>query len=142
VGRKLSALPIDPRLARMVVEAERNGCLHEVLVLVTALSIQDPRERPQEQQHAADPTHGRFTDRESDFTGFLNLWQYLREQQRALSNNQFRRLCREEFLNHLRVREWQDLHGQLRQLVRGMGMSLNDLPADTTRVHQSVLSGL
>ncbi|WP_425570126.1 ATP-dependent RNA helicase HrpA [Saccharopolyspora cebuensis] len=142
VGRKLSQLPIDPRLARMVLEAERNECVRELLVLTAALSIQDPRERPAEKKEAADQQHARFADKESDFTAYLNLWTYLREQQRELSSNQFRRLCRNEYLNHLRVREWQDLYAQLRQLVKGMGLSLNDEPADSARVHQSLLAGL
>lgn len=142
MGRKVSELPVDPRLARMVFEAERNGCLHEVLVITSALSIQDPRERPTEHQEAADQKHARFTDKESDFFSFFNLWKYLREQQRELSGNQFRKRCQAEFLNFLRVREWQDLYGQLRQLTKGMGMSLNDQPADSARVHQSLLAGL
>ncbi|SHG84962.1 ATP-dependent RNA helicase HrpA [Streptoalloteichus hindustanus] len=142
LGRRLAQLPIDPRLARMVLEAERNGCVHEVMVIAAALSIQDPRERPTDHQQAAAEKHARFADKESDFLSFLNLWQYLQEQQKALSSSQFRRLCRTEFLNYLRVREWQDLYGQLRQVVKGMDITLNDLPADPQRVHVSLLSGL
>ncbi|WP_460954904.1 ATP-dependent RNA helicase HrpA [Parasphingorhabdus pacifica] len=142
IGGKLAQLPIDPRLARMVLEAERNGCVRELLVLAAALSIQDPRERPTDKQQAAGEKHARFTDKESDFLAYLNLWQYVREQQRDLSANQFRKLCKAEFLNYLRVREWQDLYGQLRQMVKSMGMSLNDEPADPARVHQSLLAGL
>ncbi|WP_338599572.1 ATP-dependent RNA helicase HrpA [Saccharopolyspora sp. SCSIO 74807] len=142
VGRTLARLPIDPRLARMVLEAERNGCLHEVLVIAAALSIQDPRERPAEHQQAAGEKHSRFSDSESDFLAFVHLWRYLRERQRELSSNQFRKLCKAEFLNYLRVREWQDLYSQLRQMANGLEMSLNDEPADAARVHQSLLSGL
>nr|BFE99560.1 ATP-dependent RNA helicase HrpA [Streptoalloteichus tenebrarius] len=142
LGRRLAQLPIDPRLARMVLEAERNGCVHEVMVIAAALSIQDPRERPTDHQQAAAEKHARFADKESDFLSFLNLWQYLQEQQKALSSSQFRRLCRTEFLNYLRVREWQDLYGQLRQVVRGMGIHLNDLPGDPQRIHVSLLAGL
>ncbi|MBN1171908.1 MAG: ATP-dependent RNA helicase HrpA [Micromonosporaceae bacterium] len=119
IGRRLARLPLDPRLARMVVEAETNGCLADVLVIVAALSIQDPRERPADQRPAADAVHARFTNPESDFFSYLNVWEYLAERQRALSSNQFRRLCRAEFLNYLRVREWQDLHAQVRQIVGG-----------------------
>ncbi|GAA4619634.1 ATP-dependent RNA helicase HrpA [Saccharopolyspora hordei] len=144
IGRKLAQLPIDPRLARMVLEGDRNGCLHEVLVIVAALSIQDPRERPTDKQEAADQKHARFVDKEvgSDFMTYLAMWRYLREQQRELSSNQFRKLCRADFLNYLRVREWQDLYGQLRQMVRQMGMTLNDQEADPARIHQSLLAGL
>src|SRR6266496_2087518 len=112
LGRKLAQLPVDPRLARMVLEADRNGCVREVMVIAAALSIQDPRERPAERQQAADDKHARFADKDSDFVAYLNLWNYLGERQKALSSNQFRKLCRTEFLNYLRVREWQDLVSQ------------------------------
>ncbi|MGE5828609.1 MAG: ATP-dependent RNA helicase HrpA, partial [Micromonosporaceae bacterium] len=121
LGRRLAQLPIDPRLGRMVLEAERTGCLREVLVIAAALSIQDPRERPIEAQAAADEKHARFADPGSDFLTYLNLWRHLQERQRELSSSQFRRMCRTEFLNYLRVREWQDLESQLRQAVRGLG---------------------
>ncbi|MFD0785588.1 ATP-dependent RNA helicase HrpA, partial [Micromonospora azadirachtae] len=118
LGRRLAQLPVDPRLARMVVEGERNGCATEVMVIAAALSIQDPRERPADKQAQADQAHARFTDRESDFVALLNLWRYLREQQQALSSSAFRRMCKAEYLNYLRVREWQDIVSQLRQVLR------------------------
>jgi ATP-dependent helicase HrpA len=142
LGRRLAQLPIDPRLGRMLLEAEGNGCVREVLAITAALSIQDPRERPLEHQQAATEKHARFRDPESDFITLLNLWNYLQEQQRALSSNQFRRLCRTDFLNYLRVREWQDLEGQLRQVVRSMGVNRNDEPAPPDRIHIALLSGL
>jgi ATP-dependent helicase HrpA len=142
IGRKLAQLPLDPRLARMVLEADRNGCLREVLVVVAALSIQDPRERPADRQQAADEQHRRFADNDSDFLAYLNLWQYLRERQQELSASQFRRLCKAEFLHYLRVREWQDLHGQLRQVARTLGLELNSQPAGRDPVHLSLLAGL
>ncbi|GAA3355341.1 ATP-dependent RNA helicase HrpA [Saccharopolyspora gregorii] len=142
VGRTLAQLPVDPRLARMVLAADRNGCLHETLVIAAALSIQDPRERPAEHQQAAGEKHARFTDEGSDFLAFLNLWNHLREQQRALSSNQFRKQCKADFLNHLRVREWQDLYSQLRQMVKSLDMTLNDNPAAPELVHRSLLAGL
>ncbi len=123
LGRTLAQLPIDPRLARMLVEADRNGCLHEVLVIAAALSIQDPRERPDDAQAAADAAHARFADPESDFIGSLNLWEYLQRHQDELSGNRFRRMCRSEYLHYLRVREWQDLYAQLRQIARSLGMT-------------------
>ncbi|HEU0103955.1 MAG TPA: ATP-dependent RNA helicase HrpA, partial [Mycobacteriales bacterium] len=146
VGRQLAQLPVDPRLGRMVVEADRNGVLHEVLVLAAALSIQDPRERPQDRQQAAAEKHARFADETSDFLAYLNLWNYLRGRQRELGSSAFRRLCKEEFLNHLRIREWQDVHNQLRQVCRQLGLT-NETPhpddvVDADKVHQSLLAGL
>jgi ATP-dependent helicase HrpA len=142
LGRRLARLPIDPRLARMVLEADRNGCLREVMVIAAALSIQDPRERPSDKRQAADEKHRRFADESSDFLAFLNLWNYLREKQDELTSNQFRRLCRAEFLNYLRIREWQDVHSQLRQVARQLGLTPNDADADPSRIHMSLLSGL
>ena len=121
IGREMAQLPVDPRMARMLVEAQRNGCLDEVLIIVAALSIQDVRERPVEHQQAADTQHARFVVEGSDFLAYLRLWDYLTEQRKSLSSNQFRRMCRDEFLHYLRIREWQDLHGQLRTIARGMG---------------------
>ncbi|MGW9197291.1 ATP-dependent RNA helicase HrpA [Micromonospora chersina] len=149
LGRRLAQLPVDPRLARMVLEGERNGCATEVVVIAAALSIQDPRERPADKQAQADQAHARFADRESDFVAYLNLWRYLREQQRELSSSAFRRMCKAEYLNYLRVREWQDIVSQLRQVLRagdrGEGRRGGaDLPEeiDTPKVHQSLLPGL
>ncbi len=142
LGRQLSQLPVDPRLARMVMEGDRNGCLREVIVIAAALSIQDPRERPVDKQQAADEKHRRFADKESDFYGYLNLWDYLREQQRELSSSAFRRLCRSEFLNYLRVREWQDLDSQLRQVTKRLDVSLNEHPGSRDNLHMALLVGL
>ncbi|WP_088978297.1 ATP-dependent RNA helicase HrpA [Micromonospora coxensis] len=166
LGRRLAQLPVDPRLARMVLEGERNGCATEVIVIAAALSIQDPRERPAEKQAQADQAHARFADKESDFVAYLNLWRYLREQQRTLSSSAFRRMCKAEYLNYLRVREWQDIVSQLRQVLRtpepgdgrrgrrptaqpgpdggGRRGAGADLPEeiDTPKVHQSLLPGL
>jgi ATP-dependent helicase HrpA len=123
LGRTLAQLPVDPRLARMLVEADRNGCLPDVLVIVAALSIQDPRERPTEHQAAADQSHARFKDPRSDFLSYLNLWNYLITLQRDVSSSRFRRQCIAEYLHHQRIREWQDLHGQLRQVLRSAGIT-------------------
>jgi ATP-dependent helicase HrpA len=142
VGRKLAQLPVDPRMARMVLEAARNGSVREVMIIASALSIQDPRERPAEKQQAADEKHARFADKTSDFQAYLNLWEYLAEQQKALSSNQFRRLCRNEYLNYLRVREWQDIYSQLRQLAKPLGITLNTTPADQQNVHTALIAGL
>lgn len=142
LGKQLARLPIDPRLARMVVAAGSNGALNEVLVVVAALSIQDPRERPLDKQQKADESHARFADTDSDFSSWLKLWAYLQQQQQELSNNQFRRLCRQEFLNYLRVREWQDLVSQLSQLAKEQGMTFNTGTADYQQLHSALLTGL
>jgi ATP-dependent helicase HrpA len=124
VGRKLARLPVDPRLGRMILEAGRNGCAGEVLIITAALSINDPRERPAESREAADSMHARFAEPGSDFLAYLKLWDYLRERQRALSGSAFRRMCRREYLHYLRVREWQDVHSQLRQAAAELGISV------------------
>jgi ATP-dependent helicase HrpA len=142
VGRKLAQLPVDPKLGRMVLEADHNGCLREILIIAAALSIQDPRERPADKQQAAAEKHARFKAPGSDFLAWLNLWEYVKEQQQALSSNQFRRTMKSEFLHYLRIREWQDVHSQLKQVTKQLGLTLNDVPADPDRVHISLLSGL
>ena len=142
MGRRLSEIPLDPRLARMVVEAERHACVREVMVIAAALSIQDPRERPVEKRQHADELHRRFATSDSDLLAYVELWDHLREQQRALSSNQFRRLCRNEFLNFLRVREWQDIFSQVRSIAGGLGIHPNTEPADADAVHQALLAGL
>ena len=124
IGRDLARLPIDPRLGRMLLEAERLGCASEVLVIVAALSIQDVRERPAEHQGAADASHARLADPHSDFITYLNLWRYLAVQARDLSGSAFRRLCRAEFFHYLRWREWRDVVGQLRQMARALGIGV------------------
>ncbi|HLS33292.1 MAG TPA: helicase-related protein, partial [Brevibacterium sp.] len=126
-GRKLAALPIDPRLARMVIAGAQNGCGAEVAVIVAALSTQDPRERPAEQRGEADALHARFTHTRSDFLSFLALWNYVREQSQTLSSSKFRRTIRGEFLNYVRIREWQDLVGQLRSLAGSAGLHLGEV---------------
>ncbi|NRA79766.1 MAG: ATP-dependent RNA helicase HrpA, partial [Pseudoalteromonas sp.] len=141
-GRSLSRLPVDPRLAKMVLTADGLGALREVIIIVAALSIQDPRERPQEKRGAADEKHGRFDDPDSDFIAFLNLWNYLEEQQSELSNSQFRKLCQKDFLAYMRIREWQDIVYQLSTVCNEMGMKATTNVADSERIHQSLLSGM
>jgi ATP-dependent helicase HrpA len=142
LGRKLARLPVDPRIGRMILEADRNGCTREVLIIAAALSIQDPRERPADAQPQADEKHRRFADPDSDFTAYLNLWEYLAERQRELSSSAFRRLCRAEYLNYLRVREWQDLRGQLQRLAGELGVTVSSDDAERSRVLVSLLAGL
>ncbi|QLD33285.1 ATP-dependent RNA helicase HrpA [Mannheimia varigena] len=142
IGKQLVQLPIDPRLGRMVIEAAKNGSLHEVMMIVSALSIQDPRERPQEKQQSADDKHRRFADKDSDFLAFVNLWKFIQEQQKELTKNQFRKLCQKDYLNYLRVREWQDIYHQLRLSVREMGLPINSLDANYQQIHTALLTGL
>ncbi|MCW1957329.1 MAG: ATP-dependent RNA helicase HrpA [Mycobacterium sp.] len=146
VGRRLAQLPVDPRLGRMILQADIEGCLPEVLVLAAALSIPDPRERPVEREEAARQKHARFADEGSDFMSYLNLWRYLLGQRKTLSGNAFRRMCREDFLHYLRIREWQDLTGQLRGIAAGIGLrAARDNPlqaADPARVHAALAAGL
>ncbi|MFF5534332.1 ATP-dependent RNA helicase HrpA [Streptomyces cinerochromogenes] len=141
-GRKLAQLPVDPRLARMVLEADKNGCVREVMVIAAALSIQDPRERPAEKQAQADQQHARFKDESSDFLAYLNLWRYIREQQKERGSSSFRRMCKQEYLNFLRIREWQDIYTQLRTVAKQMSIHLNEDDAPADRVHVSLLAGL
>ncbi|WP_269937079.1 ATP-dependent RNA helicase HrpA [Arthrobacter sp. HY1533] len=146
VGRQLSQLPVDPRLGRMIVEAAKRGVAAEVMVLAAALTIQDPRERPTDKQQLAQEKHKRFVDEHSDFTGFLNLWRYIKEKQDELSSSAFRRLCKAEFINYLRVREWQDLFTQLKQMGKSLDIKVsgNDIDpvANHDAVHMSLLTGL
>jgi ATP-dependent helicase HrpA len=142
LGRRLAELPVDPRLARAVIEADRLACAYEAIVIVAGLSIQDPRERPAERRQHADQLHARFADEDSDFLSYLNLWRYLEERQRALSGSRFRRLCRDELLHFLRVREWQDLVGQLRTAAKEAGVRINRKPAEPSEIHTALLAGL
>lgn len=163
-GRLLSKFPIDPRLAKMVLTAIDLGCIEQVLIIVSALSIQDPRERPHEKQQAADEKHNRFKDKNSDFISLLNLWQYVTDQKKGLSQNHFRKLCQREYLSYVRLREWQDIFSQLKLTLKEQKISLTSidyqflipdansltnqakkdqsLPDSLVSVHQALLSGL
>ncbi|WP_314312073.1 ATP-dependent RNA helicase HrpA [Aggregatibacter segnis] len=142
IGRQLAQLPVDPRLAKMLLSAVDFGSVYEVMIIVSALSIQDPRERPTEKQQASDEKHRRFADKKSDFLAFLNLWHYVQEQQKELTKNQFRRQCQKDFLNYLRIREWQDIYQQIRLAVREMGLPINSEKAEYQQIHTALLSGL
>ena len=142
IGRQLAQLPVDPRLAKMLLSAVDFGSVYEVMIIVSALSIQDPRERPTEKQQASDEKHRRFADKKSDFLAFLNLWHYVQEQQKELTKNQFRRQCQKDFLNYLRIREWQDIYQQIRLAVREMGLPINSEKAEYQKIHTALLSGL
>ncbi|MBO0820783.1 MAG: ATP-dependent RNA helicase HrpA, partial [Nocardiopsaceae bacterium] len=141
-GRKMARLPVDPRIARMIIEAGQRGCAREVLIIAAALSIQDPRERPADAQAKADEAHRRFAQPESDFLAYVALWDYLGQRQRELSGSAFRRLCRQEYLNYLRIREWQDLHGQLRSLAEDLKINTRESSSERTTVTVSLLAGL
>jgi len=146
VGKQLARFPIDPRLAKMALTAIDLGCIEQVFIIVSALSIQDPRERPHEKQQAADEKHSRFKDKQSDFKSLLNLWRYIQTQQQALSNNQFRKLCQKEFLSYIRIREWQDIIAQLKQTLKEMDVTITAVDENDEGqmaiIHQALLSGL
>ncbi|WJR33930.1 ATP-dependent RNA helicase HrpA [Mycobacteroides immunogenum] len=142
LGRRLARLPLDPRIGRMILQADAEGCVGEILVLAAALSIPDPRERPADREEAARQKHARFADDHSDFTAYLNLWRYLQDQRSQLSGSAFRRMCRDEFLHYLRIREWQDLVGQLRSIARDLGIRESGDSADPGAVHAALVAGL
>ena len=142
VGRQLARFPVDPRLGRMIVAAQAEGCLAEVLPIVAGLTVADPRERPEASRAQAEASHRRFADTDSDFLGWLRLWEYVNRQSRQLSGSAFRRMCRREYLHFLRIREWQDLHGQLRRTAADLGFRPNAAPADPAAVHRALLTGL
>lgn len=142
VGRQLARLPIDPRLGRMLLEGARLGSLQEVLIVTSALSVQDPRERPPERQQAADQAHAQWKDVDSDFAALVNLWRGFEEQRQALTANPLRNWCRKQFLNYLRLREWRDAHRQLALICRELQLTVNKEPCDYPKLHKAVLSGL
>lgn len=142
LGRELARLPIDPRFGRMVIEAAETGCLREVIIITAAMSVQDPRERPSEKREEAAQFHNRFAEAGSDFLTWLNLWDYLETERRARSNNQFRKMCGQEFLNFNRIREWQDIVRQLHRTAKSFRWQENHTPAQPDVVHQALLTGL
>jgi ATP-dependent helicase HrpA len=142
LGRRLARLPVDPRIGRMILAAEHEQCLGEVLVIAAALSAQDPRERPMDQRAQADAAHAEYQDEASDFLSFLNIWSAYHEHKRHLSWNKLRAWCRDHYLSFIRMREWVDIHQQLKRLAAESGMRVNDEPADYDAVHRSLLTGL
>ncbi|WP_226505103.1 ATP-dependent RNA helicase HrpA [Pseudomonas sp. MWU16-30317] len=142
MGRQLARLPVDPRLGRMLLEAAQQGSLQEVLIVASALSVQDPRERPPERQQAADQAHAQWKDADSDFAALVNLWRGFEEQRLALTASPLRNWCRKNFLNYLRLREWRDAHRQLGLICRDLQLTVNKDPADHPRMHKAILSGL
>lgn len=142
LGRDIAALPLDPRLARMLVAGRDQGALAEVIVVVAALTVGDVRERPAEEREKATAMHSRFVDRTSDFLGYLNVWRYVTEQRAELSGSAFRKMCRAEYLHWLRIREWQDLGSQLTSVCRERGWHPGSFSASDDDVHRSLLAGL
>jgi ATP-dependent helicase HrpA len=142
LGKQLATLPIDPRIARMILAADKLGCLSEVLIIASALSIQDPRERPMDKQQAADQAHSQFKDERSDFLAYLKLWALYHDKQKHLSQNKLRKYCKENFLSFIRLREWHDIHRQLHVQMTQMGFKPNSQVADYPAIHQALLSGL
>ncbi|WP_455210943.1 ATP-dependent RNA helicase HrpA [Kaarinaea lacus] len=142
IGKQLAKLPMDPRIGRMLIAAQKYGCLSEVLVIASALSSQDPRERPLDAQQKADEKHQAFVDDRSDFIFFLNLWTTFQEKIKHLSNNKLRKYCHENFLSYLRMKEWRDVYKQLHTLVTEMGWRQNTEPAEYSQLHKAILAGL
>ncbi len=142
LGRALAKMPIDPRIGRMILAAKTENCLSEVLIIASALSIQDPRERPLDAQAAADAAQAKFIDEKSDFLSFLKLWTFYQENEQHLSNNKLRKLCHEHFVSYLRMREWHDIYQQLKTVVREHGWQLNQLDAEYEAIHRALLTGL
>ena len=142
LGNRLAHFPLDPKIGRMILAAEEYSCVAEMLVIASALSVQDPRERPAERQQQADQKHAELRDEKSDFVSLLNLWRHSREQQKRLSKNQWRKYCRQNYLSFMRMKDWADTHQQLRSQVKGMGLRINDGAADYEQIHRALLTGL
>ena len=142
LGKRIVHIPLDPRFARMLLEAANNGCLSEVMVITTGLSIQDPRERPADKQQAADQSHKKWQEPNSDFISLLNLWRHFEEQRQQLSGNQYSRYCKVNYVSYLRMREWRDLHHQVHSACRALNLTDNSKPAEADDIHRSLLSGL
>ncbi|HEY7883483.1 MAG TPA: ATP-dependent RNA helicase HrpA [Cellvibrionaceae bacterium] len=141
-GKRLAQLSVDPQLARMLLAADAEGSLTEVLIIVSALAVQDPRERPAEKQQAADQMHRRFFDENSDFIAYVNLWQYFETERQALSQNQWRKRCQKEFLSFMRLREWRDIHHQLKLACKKLKLRFNQQPANYAAIHRALVPGL
>lgn len=141
LGKQIASLPLDPRLARMLLAADHHRCLREMLVIAAFLAIQDPRERPQEVQQKADQHHASYADPRSDFMTLLGIWRRFHDSAGQLSGNQLRKWCREQFLSYVRLREWQEVHSQLREAVTDLGLRANQIDASYAELHQAILSG-
>ncbi|GLS24730.1 ATP-dependent RNA helicase HrpA [Marinibactrum halimedae] len=142
LGRQVSTLPVDPRLGSIVLSAAKLGCLREALIIISALSVQDPRERPADKQQASDEKHRRFWHEQSDFLAYVNLWEYWEQQRQDLSQNQLRKLGKKEFISYLRMREWRDVHHQLRLAMKTLNLKENSEPANYDQLHKALLVGL
>ena len=143
LGRELARLPLDPRVGRMILAAKQNACLSEVLIIASALSVQDPRDRPMDAQNAADTAHKKFADEKSEFLSYLKIWKWFQEAiDHKKTNRQLQEECRANFLSQLRLREWRDVHTQLLTIVREQGWRLNELPATYEQLHTALLTGL
>ena len=142
MGRQLMSLPVDPKLGRMLLAAGESNCLRELLIIISALSVQDPRDRPSDKKQAADEKHRRFNDDHSDFLAYINLWEYVETQRQELSVNQWSKLCKREFLSYLRLREWREIHHQLLTALKPLKLKQNTEPASYETVHRALLPGL
>ena len=142
LGRRLARLPLDPRLGRMLLAADREHCVEEVLVIAAALSIQDPRERPLEKQQQADEAHARFRDPHSDFKAIINIWRFYHELNDKLTSSRLKSACRQNFLSFMRLREWGELYRQLRSMALDLGLRPSTQRASDDQLHRALLTGL
>ena len=142
LGKELARLPVDPRIARMIVQANREGALNEVLIIAAALSVQDPRERPADKKQASDQAHKTYAHEQSDFLSWVNLWELYEEQRQSLSQSQLRKFAKKHYLSFMRMREWRDIHHQLLLICKQQNYALNEEPATYEQVHTSLLAGL
>ncbi|MEK6235770.1 MAG: ATP-dependent RNA helicase HrpA, partial [Planctomycetales bacterium] len=142
LGKTISRLPVDPRIARMILAGAEENCLHELLIIASALEIQDPRERPAEKQGSADAAHEQFAHEESDFLAYLKLWDFFQRQKENLSQSKLRKACRQNFLSYNRMREWRDVHLQLLQLVKEAGLPIHERRDEYEPIHRALLAGL
>jgi len=143
LGKKLAKLPLDPRVGRMILAALDNVCLNEVLIIASALSVQDPRDRPLEHQQAADEAHKKFADEKSEFLSYIKIWKWFENAiEHKKTNRQLQDNCRSNFLSQLRLREWRDVHSQLLTIVKEQGWRLNETPATYENLHMALLTGL
>ena len=138
----MAKLPVDPRIARMLIESGKRGCTHEMMVIASALTIADPRERPQDKQQAAAEKHKLWADEDSDFATLINLWNQFEEERQNQTQNQLRKWCKKHFLSYLRMKEWRDVHRQLHLLLRELKLKVNDQPASYDTLHKSILAGM
>lgn len=142
IGRQLARMPVDPRIGRMILAAAEEQCVHEVLIIASALELQDPRERPHDKQQQADERHEPFLDEDSDFLSYLKLWDFYHHLKETVSRSQLRKACQQNFLSYNRLREWTEIHRQLLQIAQQTGVRIEPRRDEYTPIHRALLTGL